>query len=161
MAANFQELLGKTAASAERPPVPPVGHYVATALRFEVGESSKKKTPFVRIFFRLEGPKDDVDPDLLQAYLQRGPIGAKAYHRDFYMTEDAEFMLREFFEKSLKWDIGNQTYRELLAQLPTNLPTLQVEISHRASDQDPSILFPEIKACLPLEDEAEPQKKKR
>lgn len=92
---KLQELLGKPAESFVPPPVLPVGTYAFVVLKHEFGESSKKKTPYVRFHCRPQAAQDDVDQEALAAY---GPFN-KELRLDFYLTEDALFRINEFMEK--------------------------------------------------------------
>ena len=92
---KLNELLSRPAEAFVPPPVLPVGTYDFVISKHEFGESSQKKTPYVRYHLRPTAPHEDVDQEALTAY---GPFN-KDMRLDFYLTEDALFRLREFHEK--------------------------------------------------------------
>lgn len=93
---NFSKtLLDEAPDHVERPKPLPIGTYLAVVGRWETGESSKKKTPFVRFPLRFIQAYDDVDPDELAAC---GGVDGKNARTDFFMTEDAIYRLDAFHE---------------------------------------------------------------
>jgi len=88
---DFRDMLSRNTGEVERPKPIPVGTYLMTVLRHETGESSLKKTPFVRFFFRLQSPGEDVDQELLPENWQ-----TRELRTEFYITEDALFLLSDF-----------------------------------------------------------------
>lgn len=93
-APKFGALLDRQIGTSERPkPVPP-GTWEVLVTSHKFGESAQKKTPYVEFTFRLQSPKDDVDPDALDGFDFRG----KTVRDTFYLTEDAMFRLEEFLK---------------------------------------------------------------
>jgi hypothetical protein len=93
---NFSKtLLDEAPDHVERPKALPIGTYLAVVGRWETGESSKKKTPFVRFPLRFIQAYDDVDADELDS---AGGVDGKNARTDFYTTEDAIYRLDAFHE---------------------------------------------------------------
>lgn len=92
---KLNDLLSKPAEAYVPPPTLPVGTYDFAIVKHELGESSQKKTPFVRYHLRPVSPHEDVDAEALSAY---GPFN-KELRLDFYITEEALFRLNEFLGK--------------------------------------------------------------
>lgn len=95
MAVDFKSLLSKNMDEVKRPvPLPP-GTYRGVVAKFEFKESQEKKTPFVRFMIQITAPGDDVagDPNLAKIDLSK-----KQLRKDFYLTPDAEYRLKEFID---------------------------------------------------------------
>lgn len=113
---DFASLLEKKVEETERATPLPNGSYKVVATRHETGESSKKKTPYTRIFFKIEEPLGDVDLEELKKVKK---VTEKERFDDFYMTEDAMFRLREFLEQTLKLRVGGgRTFKDALSEIP-------------------------------------------
>lgn len=107
--ANFANILSKKVEETERPKPIPAGNYVFAILEHEFGESAKKKTPYVRFWCRPMAPMADVDQSILPPTWQE-----KKMKLDFYLTDDAMFMLREFLEKTLGMSTSGMAYSDLI-----------------------------------------------
>lgn len=91
MSVNFQDLLKRPVDSAKRPEAKPAGTYLGTIKEYKFDESSKQKTPFVRIIVNNVSPGADVDATLLEGVdLSKWNPG-----KDYYLTEDALYRLKE------------------------------------------------------------------
>ncbi len=132
---NFEELLSDQIDTVERPPVFPVGDYDALIVRWELGESSQKGTPYVRFYIKLTGPQENVDEELFE---QAGGLqklnDRREMQMDFYLTADAKYRLREFVENTLELNISGTTFDKILPDT-VNLP-LTVEINHRKGNKE-------------------------
>lgn len=143
---NFNELLGVQVQSVERPKNFPQGSYSAIVVSHEMGKSSRKETPYVRFPIKLLGPGDDVDEDLfegaggMEALNNRKPLS-----KDFYLTKDAIYRLREFLEDCLDLSCSGKNFDEVIPET-TNRP-LTVVISHRAGEKEGEFWM-EIADCL-------------
>lgn len=91
---NFADLLNRTVGTVEKPKPLPVGSYYCVIKGRELGESSQRKTPYVRFIFGVIQPGEDVDPTLL-AEIPNGGAG-KEIREDFYLTPEAEWRLHDF-----------------------------------------------------------------
>lgn len=106
---DFTKLLGGQADDSKPPPTVPAGSYRLLVKGSEFGASSVKETPFVRFNFQITALGPDIDPDDLAGIKWE----TKALRRDFYLTEDALFMLTDFFKTGgLKTD--GRTHAELV-----------------------------------------------
>lgn len=137
MSANFAELLDRKADQAKRPPPIPAGTYEAEILGHDTGVSSKKQTPYLQMNFKLLAPMDDVDVDAFEEFGGQAKLMKKALNEKFYLTEDAEFRLREFFENSLGMDITGKTFLELSVEAKGD--TVLIEIGNEASTRDSNL----------------------
>jgi len=113
MAVNFKELLSKPVESAERPKPRPAGPYHGVIEGFKFDESKKQKTPFVRLNLTQVTPSDGIDLDALEA---AGGTSKWKPHKDFYLTEDALFRLRELIE-SCDIDAKGRNFNETIPEL--------------------------------------------
>ena len=95
MSPNFSSLLNRPAGDIKKPPVLPAGTYNGIIERTEFGESTKKKTPFLRYWVKVQTPGEDVDPEELSG-IDLGKKGA--LKSDFYITDDALWRLKSFIE---------------------------------------------------------------
>lgn len=92
--ADFRTLLRKPMDEVKAQPVLPAGTYHGRIVSYELGESSRKRTPFVRYHVALTGAGDDVDP----ADLEGISLTDKKLRTDFFITDDATFRLKQFLE---------------------------------------------------------------
>ncbi len=99
--ANISDILNRPAEDVKPPPQLPPGSYVTVIKGLpEQGESSKKKTPYLRFSYQVTAIGDDVDPDDVAAFENEGenPIIGKVLTNDYYTTEASLFMLTQFLE---------------------------------------------------------------
>ncbi len=127
---DFNALLKTSVEDAERPPTFPIGNYESIITGHEIGKSAKKGTPYVRFFIKLLNPTEDVDPELFQ---DCGGIAKlsdrKAMPKDFYITGDALYRLREFLEGPCQLSCGGRAFDEVIPEA-TNV-TLLSHVAHR------------------------------
>jgi hypothetical protein len=94
MGVNFAELLKKPVADAVKPPTKPAGTYLGTIKEFKFDESRQKKTPFVRFVIASVNPGPDIAAEDLEGIdLTKWNPG-----KDYYLTDDALYRLREVIE---------------------------------------------------------------
>jgi hypothetical protein len=133
-APNFGSILDKQASTIEPPKNLPVGSYVCMVNgRHETGESSQKKTPFVRFELKPTEAMEDVDQDALE---EAGGIGDKTIRADFYLTEASAYRLKEFLEHC-GIDSEGRTMREMLDDAPgcTVVATIRHEMAQDGSNR--------------------------
>ena len=96
-APNFSSILDESPTEIARPQPAPVGSYLCTIIgQPRMGESAKKKTPFVEFDLKPIQALDDVDPEELSAYLDRiGDLGSKSFKYTIYTTEANVYRLDE------------------------------------------------------------------
>ena len=110
MTVDFTQLLDVKAEDVKRPPPKPVGTYILRIAKApETTESRDKGTPGLQYTFNYVEALEDVDPELLaEVDLTKGTL------RDtFWLTEEAQYRLKEFFEK-MGLDIEGKTFAELV-----------------------------------------------
>ena len=146
----FKSLLEKQADQQEAPKPLPVGHYAVMAIKHEFGQSSQKKTPYVRFFFQGMSAGFDVDADQFEACGGDERLGKVNLRSDFYLTEDALFMLTQFLEK-LDIDMEGRSFADLIPEACANQPVIAY-VGQRPSQRDPNIVFNEISGFLSQEE---------
>jgi hypothetical protein len=132
MAVDFRKLLKKPLDEVKRPPALPAGTYHGVVAKYEFGESRDKKTPFIRFFFTITSADDSIDPGELAGI----ELAKKQQRRDFYLTDDALYRLKEFIA-SCGIETAGHTTDELLADT-LQAPVL-MEITQRNSDDGETI----------------------
>ncbi len=151
---TFESILDTPAADVERPQPMPIGTYdgVVKGL-YEQGESSQKKTPFVRFTYTFLAALDDVDEEELTTLLtdKDGNVHAlneKTIRDTYYTTPDAMFRLTDTLENMGVIDPDDddgKTIRQALADTPNC--AVRFQVSHRASEDGLS-KFAEVKRTL-------------
>lgn len=142
---NFSALLEKPADSVERPKPLPAGTYLCVVKGLpENGESTQKKTPFVRFNCQPLQAQEDVDQDALK---EMGGLENKMIRDTYYVTEDALWRLKKFLE-----DLGIEAEDKSIGQMISEAPGCQVLISlrHRASEDGQSV-FAEVAKTAAVE----------
>jgi len=95
-ATKIEDILDRPSNAAERPPAFPAGTFlwvIKGLPRFD--KSTKKQTPFAEFTLQPVEAYDDVDPTELEAF---GGLSDKTKKATFYLTDNSEFMLREFLD---------------------------------------------------------------
>lgn len=118
MSINFQDLLRRPIDEVKRPEAKPPGTYTGTikAHRFDV--SAVKKTPFVELTLNNVQPGADVDENQLKTYNEGfpGSISKWTPKADFYLSDDAIFMLKDLME-SCKLNTTGRGFDEVIPEL--------------------------------------------
>ena len=154
---NFADALNVKVGDFERPPLPPVGHYVWRVEKVEFGDVADGR--FDTVDFRLSAvsPGEDVDQEALA---EAGGIkGIRLRYRFMFNTGDdpeskanAErtfFNLRQFLTKHLQIDgAEDMSLKEAIdasigAQCLANLQL-------RPDRENPEIMYPEIGRTAPV-----------
>lgn len=100
--ANISDILNRPAENVEAPKPLPVGSYLCVIKGLpEQGESSKRKTPYLRFTYQITSPLADVDEDAIKEYEaissgESSSIIGRTLTNDYYTTEAALFMLTDF-----------------------------------------------------------------
>lgn len=129
------------------PPPMPIGLWRLRIIKFEFGESAKKKTPYVRFNFRAESPGPNVNPEHVAALTK--PFNEIPLRDDFYLTPDAMFRLRKFIEDGLRLNIGERSFMEVLPETVNR--EVDGDIKHRKSDREgDDSLYSEISGYAPV-----------
>ena len=149
-AASFESILDTPAEAVERPKPLPVGTYdVIVKGMPEHGQSSQKKTPFVRFTYALTEAHEDVDEDELAALLtdkdgKAVPISERTIKDTYYTTPDALFRLTDCLD-NMGIDGDGKTIRQMLDETPN--ASLRIQVSHRSQDNSDQI-FAEVKRTM-------------
>lgn len=121
---DFSALLRKPAGQAKKPPALPVGDFPGRIKSYEVGDSNKKKTPYVRFAAQLTGwpndqPADWKDADGNPVTQDSFDLSKRQMRRDYYLTDDALWRLDEFARSCgvVMADDGSTPYEEVLPQI--------------------------------------------
>jgi len=129
--ANFSDLLSKPLDEVIRPPALPAGTYFGSVKNYELGESSEKKTPYVRFNFATSHAGPEIEPSDLEGV----DLSKKQLRSDFYLTPDAEWRLKEFLE-SLGFDTKGRTFASLLPDT-INSPVM-MDVTQRLNQRNPT-----------------------
>jgi hypothetical protein len=111
MAVNFRELLNVKADDVKAPAVLPEGTYYGNIDRYEFGESSKAKTPYLRYTVKFHSAGDDISPDDLEGI----DLSSRKLSNNFWLTPDALFRLKDFIS-SLGIAVEGRTLEELIPE---------------------------------------------
>lgn len=151
MAPKFESILDTPVADVERPKPMPAGTYdcIVRGL-YEQGESTKKKTPFVKFTYAFQAALDDVDEDELKEMLTDKdgnvtPITERTIRDTYYTTPDALFRLTDALEAMGIEDLDSKSIRQALSETPNC--SIRVVIGHRASEDGENI-FAEVKKVM-------------
>src|SRR5215471_5233957 len=139
---DFNELLDRDPTTFERPPTAPEGEYLCVIESKQYGQSSQKKTPFVEFRFKPSAPLESVPPELIADI----DLTKVKFRDEFYLTPEAMFRLREFFETV---DCVMETTRESIDAAVGQ--QVVVTIGHQASTRDPSRVFANVTQYLKAE----------
>lgn len=111
---DFSSLLSKPAGEAKKPPVLDAADYPGVVKGYELGESSQKKTPYVRFNLGLTDWPEGAEP---QTRDDGTPIdlSAKSLRRDYFLTDDALWRLDALL-KDLGIEANGRTYMDILPE---------------------------------------------
>jgi hypothetical protein len=120
MGVNFKHLLARPAGQAERPKALPAGDYPGIIAKFEQGESSQKKTPYVRFLTNITGWPDTVEEEDRVLHKPDGTtspidLSKKQQKVDYYLTDDALWRLDEFI-RSAGLETAGKSYEEIIPE---------------------------------------------
>ena len=147
-APNIADILDRPSADAEPPkPIPP-GTYIAQVQGLpREGTSPRTQTPFVEFtlmpieVYRDKDGRSDIDEDALE---EMGGLNNRTLRDTYYLTDDAEFRLRQFFDNCGIPDMNGKhklTHRERIVQTPG----CQVGISVKhSSNRDNTAIFANV-----------------
>lgn len=148
---NFASILDESPTEVARPKSLPTGTYTFIVGRWETGESSQKKTPFVRFQMRPIEAGDDVDEAELQAALTM-PDGtvqdlqSKTMSHTLYTSPNAVFMLDQFHEHC-GMDLSEPMSRKLRNDEVLNCQ-VRGYVAPRDSNNPDAPIYAEIKRTL-------------
>lgn len=128
MAINYQDLLRVPTDQIERPKPKPAGTYSGIIKEYKFDQSKKQRTPYCRIVIAAVQPGDDIlaDPDLA-AQLAGQDLSKWNPHRDFYLTADAMYRLKDLVE-SLGVDTSGRELGECLPEIKAKSVVFEVTL---------------------------------
>jgi len=118
MAVDFKALLNTPVTEAERPKPRPAGPYFGTISAFKFQESARQKTPFVRLTLKGVQPGAGITGDaaLFERFNKAGGADKWNPGKDYYLTEDAKYRLRELME-SCQLKVEGRSFLEVIPEL--------------------------------------------
>lgn len=118
MTVNIKALMDRPVTSAKKPSLKPAGVYTGVIGSFKFDESSRKKTPFVRLSVKNCMPGDDIKPDQLIDPEDGTPMDLTRWspYEDYYLTEDALYRVRELME-SCQMKVAGRSFSETVPEL--------------------------------------------
>lgn len=118
MTVNIKALMDRPVESAKKPSLKPAGVYTGVIGSFKFDESSRKKTPFVRLSVKNCMPGDDIKPDQLIDPEDGTPMDLTRWspYEDYYLTEDALYRVRELME-SCQMKVAGRSFSETVPEL--------------------------------------------
>lgn len=129
--ANFQHLLSTPVDSVEKPKPLPTGTYQGLIKSFEFLEAKNdKKTPYVRFMLAFHTPGADIDTDELGKALGEKKLGDITKSKDFYLTPDAMWRLKDLIV-ALGIDTAGRGFDSTIPEC-VNQPVL-IEVGQRNS----------------------------
>jgi hypothetical protein len=139
---DFNALLDKDPTSFERPPTAPEGEYLLVIKSKTYGQSSQKKTPFVEFGYGVISAM----PSVPEEALENIDLTKVKFRDQFYLTEDAMYRLREFFE--IVGCLQETTRESIDASIGCQVVAT---IGHETSTNDPSRVFANIRSYVKAE----------
>lgn len=144
-ATSFESILDTPADAVERPKPLPAGTYDAIVKGLpEHGQSSQKKTPFVRFTYAIQAAGEDVDEEELEAI---GGIADKTIKDTYYTTPDSLFRLTDALE-NMGIELDGKTVRQGIDETPN--ASVRIVVGHRSSE-DGQQIFAEVKRTMRAE----------
>jgi len=130
---NFTDILNRPSEEIKPPVTLPMGSYHTVVMGLpEQGQSSKKKTDFLKFVHKIIAPLDDVDPDAIAEFQQDGEmIAGQEIDNTFYITDKSANMLKEFL-LNCGVSLEGRSMAEGLEDVPNT--EVIIFIKHEASD---------------------------
>ena len=125
---DFSQLLSQNLDEVKKPPIWPAGTYLGVITKHEYGESSQKKTPFVRFFAKVQSAGPDIEQDALTGI----DLSKREWRTEFYITPDANWRLKEFLA-ALGVPTEHRTLGECIPEA-LNLPVLMNIVQRPSQD---------------------------
>lgn len=96
---DLRSLLDVDVSEVKRPPTWPAGPYHGFIEKYEPGESREKKTPFIRVFLKVQSADESIPVDMLKDG-EGVPfdLSKRQLRIDYYLTEDSKYRLVEMIQ---------------------------------------------------------------
>lgn len=154
--ANISDILNRPAEDVEAPkPLPPGSYNCVVKGLPEQGESSKKKTPYLRFSFQITSARSDVDEEALTEYLSAkdgstSVLAGKIMTSDYYTTEASLFMLTDMLQ-ALGIDFsGGKSISAAIDEAPNS--ECVIFVAHEPSN-DGKRFFARVNRVVAMEEE--------
>ena len=155
---DFTQALNVKVEEIERPPLPPVGHYIFKVSKPAVfGDVGNGRFDTVDFPLQAVEAMDDVDPDQLSAV--GGPTMINLRNRFMFNKGESEedkananrtlFNLRNFLENHLGMDIEGMTLKEAIDQAVGQ--QCMANVQYRPDKDNPEIVYAELGRTAPIE----------
>lgn len=109
---NFQSLLSTPVGEAEAPKLLPAGDWPGVITLSEVGESSGKKTPFVRFLGTYTGTPEGMGEEELQGISAHG----KKWRKEYYVNPEDKNSFYDLQQMLKSLGLSGGSYEELIPQ---------------------------------------------
>lgn len=153
---NFADALNTKAGAIERPPLIPIGTYIAIVSKLPSTETiSDGKWDVLDFQLRLQQPQDDVDQEALADYGGLGPQSVLRHRFMFSKDDEAAFKrtlfnLKRFLIDHLKVEGNDDTPLKQLIDGSVNMQCL-VYVKWRADKNDTELFYNEVGKTAPIE----------
>jgi hypothetical protein len=126
---DFSNMLRKPAGEAKKPKALPIGDYEGVVKSYELGDSNKNKTPYLRVTLVLTAwPQQFTAVDIPEDV----ELSKRQLRKDIYITEDALWRLDELI-RSCGIIPNGRPYEEVLPEL-IGQPVM-VDVRHYINQQ--------------------------
>lgn len=133
MAVDFAKLLSKPLDDVKKPPPWPPGTYLGAITKHEFGDKNANNTPYARFTIKVSS----AGPGLDESELVGIDLTKREWRKDFYLTDEADWRLKEFLE-SLGISMTGRTFAETIPE--TLGCQVQMEIIQQNSTKNPEDL---------------------
>lgn len=131
MAVDFNKLLSVSADDVKAPKPLPAGTYHGVIKSYKFGESSQNKTPYVRFDIGIQSAGADIVPEDLEEI----DLSKKKLYRDYYLTTEALYRLKELIQ-SCNIPMQGRQFSEMIPDL-NGMPVI-IDVTQRPNANDPA-----------------------
>jgi len=155
MALNFSDALNTKTSEIERPPLLPIGHYIAIVEKMPSFDTiADGRFDVVDFILKIQSAGDDIDPDDIEEY---GDVtAARVRHRFLFNKEEQAnfnqtlYNLKRFLQEHLLIDMNDDTPLKESLNNALNQQCL-IAIKWRADRNDAEIQYAEVARTAPVE----------
>lgn len=139
---GFSNILDDVKVGDAKAPTPlPEGSYIATIEETRQDESAQKGTPYVRVFFKIVSPEEDVDQEDIDAAGGIENIIGKKVRHDFFITDEALFIFQNFILDHVGLEVEG-TFGEAIPMLPDS--EVGIRIKHTIDKDNPEKVYANV-----------------
>lgn len=143
---DLRSLLDVDVSTIKKPPTWPAGPYHGFVEKYEPVESREKKTPGIRVFYRVQRASESIPADLLMFDDKPIDFAKRQLRQDFWLTEDSRYRLVEFL-KAIGVDAEGEG-KKLSQCLPEMISKpVVIQVGVRANS-DNTELFNEVQSVV-------------